>query len=78
MKRNGYTLIELLCVLGTLAILCTISVPVIKHADERSKERTDNALILVYNQAVESYRFNDYSSLGRTANKSVTFEKTVE
>ena len=45
MKRNGYTLIELLCVLGTLAILCTISVPVIKHADERSKERTDNALM---------------------------------
>lgn len=75
MKRNGYTLIELLCVLGTLAILCTISVPVIRHADERSKERTDNALILVYNQAIESYRFNDYSSLGRTANKSVTFEK---
>lgn len=75
MKRKGYTLIELLCVLGALAILCTISVPIIKRADDRSKERTDNALILVYNQAIESYRFNDYSSISRTANKSVNFEK---
>ncbi len=75
MKRKGYTLIELLCVLGTLAILCTISVPIIKRADDRSKERTDNALILVYNQAIESYRFNDYSSLSRIANKSVTLDE---
>ncbi len=76
MNRNrGYTLIELLCVLGTIAILCTVSVPVLQRVDARSKERTDNALILVLNQAMESYRFNDYSSLDRISNKKVTFEE---
>ena len=74
-KQNGYTLVELLCVLGTLAVLCTISIPSIKAIDNRSKERTDNALILVYNQAMESYRFNDYSTLDRVSNKRVTFEE---
>lgn len=74
-NRNGYTLIELLCVLGTLAILCTISIPAIRRADARSKERADNALILVYNQVMESYRFNDYSALERVINKRVTFEE---
>lgn len=74
-KQKGYTLIELLCVLGTLAVLCTVSIPAIKAADERSKERTDKALILVYNQAMESYRFNDYSTLDRVSNKKVTFEE---
>jgi type II secretory pathway pseudopilin PulG len=76
MNRNrGYTLIELLCVLGTIAILCTVSVPVLQRVDARSKERTDNALILVLNQAMESYRFNDYSALDRISNKKVTFEE---
>ena len=58
-KRKGFTLIELLCVLGAMAILCTIAVPVMQHVDERSKDRADEALILIYNQAMESYRFND-------------------
>ena len=62
-RRKGFTLIELLCVLGTVAILCTISVPVMKQVDARSKDRADEALIMVYNQAMESYRFNDYSTL---------------
>lgn len=74
-KQKGYTLIELLCVLGTLAVLCTISIPALKAVDERSKERADKALILVYNQAMESYRFNDYSTLDRISNKRVTFKE---
>lgn len=74
-KQKGYTLIELLCVLGTLAVLCTISIPAIKAVDKKSKDRADNALILVYNQAMESYRLNDYSSLDRIPNKRVTFEE---
>ena len=69
-RRKGFTLIELLCVLGTVAILCTISVPVMKQVDARSKDRADEALIMVYNQAMESYRFNDYS-MGR--NSVMTF-----
>ena len=74
-RRKGFTLIELLCVLGTVAILCTISVPVMKQVDARSKDRADEALIMVYNQAMESYRFNDYSTLSLVSNKKVMFEE---
>ena len=73
--KKGFTLIELLCVLGAMAILCTIAVPVMQQVDERSKERADQALVLVYNQAMESYRFNDYSTLSMVANKKVIFEE---
>lgn len=75
MKRKGFTLVELLCVLGALAILSTISVPVLKSSDRKSKERQDNAMILIYNQAFESYRWNDYSTLSLVDTKSVTFEE---
>ena len=74
-KRKGFTLIELLCVLGAMAILCTITIPVMQHVDEKSKDRADRALILIYNQAMESYRFNDYSTLSLVANKKVIFEE---
>lgn len=73
--KKGFTLIELLCVLGAMAILCTIAVPVMQQVDERSKDRADQALVLVYNQAIESYRFNDYSTLSLVANKKVMFEE---
>lgn len=73
--KKGFTLIELLCVLGAMAILCTIAVPVMQQVDERSKDRADQALVLVYNQAMESYRFNDYSTLSLVANKKVLFEE---
>lgn len=73
--KKGFTLIELLCVLGAMAILCTIAVPVMQQVDERSKDRADQALVLVYNQAMESYRFNDYSTLSLVANKKVIFEE---
>lgn len=75
MKRKGFTLVELLCVLGALAILSTISVPVLKSSDRKSKERQDNAMILIYNQAFEAYRWNDYSTLSLVDTKSVTFEE---
>ena len=74
-KRKGFTLIELLCVLGTIAILCTVSVPVMQQVDAKSKDRADEALIMVYNQAMESYRFSDYSTLSNVANKKVLFEE---
>ncbi|HBT65587.1 MAG TPA: hypothetical protein DEB10_13105 [Ruminococcaceae bacterium] len=74
-KSRGFTLVELLCVIGTLAILSTISVPVLKLADDKSKERRDNAMVLVYNQALESFRFNDYSTISLTGTKRVTFEE---
>ena len=73
--KKGFTLIELLCVLGAMAILCTIAVPVMQQVDERSKDRADQAIVLVYNQAMESYRFNDYSTLSLVANKKVMFEE---
>ena len=73
--KKGFTLVELLCVLGAMAILCTIAVPVMQQVDERSKDRADQALVLVYNQAMESYRFNDYSTLSLVANKKVIFEE---
>ena len=73
--KKGFTLIELMCVLGAMAILCTIAVPVMQQVDERSKDRADQALVLVYNQAMESYRFNDYSTLSLVANKKVMFEE---
>ena len=73
--KKGFTLIELLCVLGAMAILCTIAVPVMQQVDERSKDRADQALVLVYNQAMESYRFNDYSTLSLVVNKKVMFEE---
>ena len=68
-------IIRVLCVLGAMAILCTIAVPVMQQVDERSKDRADQALVLVYNQAMESYRFNDYSTLSLVANKKVMFEE---
>ena len=75
--KKGFTLIELLCVLGAMAILCTIAAPVMQQVDERSKDRADQALVLVYNQAMESYRFNDYSTLSLVANKKVMFETHI-
>ena len=71
-------MLELLCVLGAMAILCTIAVPVMQQVDERSKDRADDALILIYNQAMESYRFNDYSTLSLVANKKVMFEDNTQ
>ncbi len=73
--KKGFTLVELLCVLGVLAILSTISVPLLKRADEYSLDKADNAMILVYTQAIESYRLNDYGALARVPNKRVTFEE---
>ena len=73
--KKGFTLVELLAVLGILAMLTTVSVPVLKRVDAQSKSKEDNALILVYNQAMESYRFNDYSTLSRVPNKRVSFEE---
>ncbi len=76
MKHNkGFTLVELLAVLGIIALLSTVSVPVLKRVDTQRKNKEDNALILIYNQAMESYRFNDYSTLSNVANKRVTFEE---
>lgn len=76
MKHSkGFTLIELLAVLGIIALLSTVSVPVMKRVDTQRKNKEDNALILIYNQAMESYRFNDYSTLSNVANKRVTFEE---
>ncbi len=46
--KKGFTLVELLAVLGILAMLTTVSVPVLKRVDAQSKTKEDNALILVY------------------------------
>ena len=75
MKHKGFTLVELLAVLGIIALLSTVSVPVLKRVDSQRKNKEDNALILIYNQAMENYRFNDYSTLSRVPNKRVTFEE---
>lgn len=74
-SSRGFTLVELLCVIGALAIICTISVPAIKHADIRSKQRADDAMVLVYNQAMENFRINDFSAFSKTIDQKVTFEE---
>lgn len=75
MKKKGFTLVELLCLLGVLAILSTISVPILKRADAKSRSNADNAMVSVYKQAIESFRLNDYSTLSTVPNKRVTVEE---
>lgn len=75
MKKRGYTLIELLCVLGIIALLSAVSIPIIGRVNIRSQNKADNAVILIIDRAMNNYRFNDYSVAAATFNKRVTFEE---
>ena len=54
MKKRGYTLIELLCVLGIIALLSAVSIPIIGRVNIRSQNKADNAVILIIDRAMNN------------------------
>jgi type IV pilus assembly protein PilE len=73
MKRNGFTLIELMIVVAVIAVLALIAIPAYSDYVTRSKRADGKAGLLAYQLEQEKFRANNptYSpaaSLGLPAN----------
>ena len=75
-SKKGYTLLELLAVVGIIAIVATFSLAVFSELDKISNNRVDMNRVLIYNRAFEDFRFTDYTTLTstKTENKVVIVE----
>lgn len=58
MKKNAFTLIELLAILVILAVLALILIPTIKDSIEEAKKSAYNEQVNIIKQAAESYFIN--------------------
>lgn len=55
MRRNGFTLIELIVVMAVVALLITIAAPKYIQSLERSKEATLSQTLKVVREAIDKY-----------------------
>jgi prepilin-type N-terminal cleavage/methylation domain-containing protein len=68
-SRSGFTLLELLVVIGVLGILTTIAVPMIRSGQTRAAIARSRGELAALSQALESYRqhYGDYPQTGNAA-----------
>lgn len=55
MKKNGFTLIELMLVMALIAILSTLMLPNLKGAQDKAKEASLRAVVHALQVALENY-----------------------
>lgn len=63
MKKNGFTLIELICAIGIMAMLATILVPIVVKRINSAKETSYETLIESIELAAESYIIENGDSI---------------
>ena len=70
-SKKGYTLIELLTVIGIFTIIASFTFATFFELNKLSNQRVDQSRITIYNKAFEDFRFTDYSALQSTAKEKV-------
>lgn len=58
MKKNGFTLIEVLAIIIVIAIIAVITIPVVKDSLDEAKLNTAKDSAYGYKKAVEKYYFD--------------------
>lgn len=57
--KNGFTIIELIVVIGVIVILAVIAIPIYTKAQNVAKYETDNASVSVLNYSTKVYAHNN-------------------